>query len=108
MQLLKSISILFLSFSLIQCSTLPRTTVSGVGNEGRIIIDCDPSNAMVYVDGEKVGKASKFNSESEALVLQSGSHVIEIRKKDYQTFRKEIYVGNRVLQTLQVRLQRSE
>jgi len=102
-----TVFILFVSVALWQCSTMPKTTVSGVGNQGRVMIDCDPSSAIVYVDGVKIGKASKFDSESDALVLESGSHLIEIRKKKYQAFRKEIYVGNRVLQTLQVKLHKS-
>ncbi|MBI4208672.1 MAG: PEGA domain-containing protein [Deltaproteobacteria bacterium] len=87
-----------------QCSTMPKTTVSGLGNEGKVVILCEPSNAWVYVDGNKVGKASKFDSESNPLTLSNGSHVIELRKKGYQSYRKEVYVGNRVLQRVEATL----
>jgi hypothetical protein len=96
--------ILGIGFLATQCSTLPKTTVSGLGNEGKVVILCEPSGALVYVDGNKVGKASGFDSESNPLVLSNGSHVIELRKKGYQTYRKEVYVGNRVLQKIEVTL----
>ncbi len=98
--------VLTASFWGMQCSTLPKTTVSGLGNEGGIIIHCQPSSALVYVDGNKMGKTSKFDSESSPLVLENGSHVIEFKKKGYQTYRKEVYVGNRVLQRIEVSLTR--
>jgi hypothetical protein len=49
--------------------------------------------ASVYVDGALVGKAGDFDGlTSGHLVLESGSHVLEIKAAGYETFNKTLTV----------------
>ena len=80
-------------------------TRRGIGNEGFLIIQAVPDDAEVYVDGQSVGKAGKY--ESDPLELSSGTHKIEIRKAGYVSEFREVYSGNQSRHTLKVNLRKS-
>jgi hypothetical protein len=80
-------------------------TRRGIGNEGFLIIQAVPDDAEVYVDGEKVGQAEKF--ESTPLELSSGTHKIEIRKAGFFSEVRDIYAGNQSRHTLKINLKKS-
>jgi len=80
-------------------------TRRGIGNEGFLIIQAVPDDADVYVDGEKVGQAGKF--ESTPLELSGGTHKIEIRKAGFLPEVRDIYAGNQSRHTLKVNLRKS-
>jgi len=80
-------------------------TRRGIGNEGFLIIQAVPDDAEVYVDGEKVGQAGKF--ENTPLELSSGTHKIEIRKAGFLPEIRDVYAGNQSRHTLKVNLRKS-
>ena len=80
-------------------------TRRGIGNEGFLIIQATPDDAEVYVDGEKIGQAGKF--ESTPLELSSGTHKIEIRKAGFLPEVRDVYAGNQSRHTLKVNLRKS-
>jgi len=84
---------------------MPQETLRGVGNEGFLIIQADPDDAEVYVDGQLAGRAGKY--ESDPLELSSGTHRIEFRKAGYSVETREVYVGNQSRHTLKVNLRKS-
>jgi len=84
---------------------VPQETRRGVGNEGLLIIQAVPDDAEVYVDGQLVGKAGKYDSDP--LELSSGTHKIEIRKAGYFSEIREVYSGNQSRHTLKVNLRKS-
>ena len=79
------------------CMT-PQAEVKGVGNEGLVAIFCKPSDALVYVDGQLVGRANQFDGRPGYLQVSSGRHIIEIKKDGYKPFRKEIYASNALIE----------
>jgi hypothetical protein len=83
---------------------MPKDTRRGVGNEGFLIIQADPDDAEVYVDGQLAGRAGKY--ESDPLELSSGTHKIEFRKVGYFSETREVYVGNQSRHTLKVNLRK--
>jgi len=91
-------AVLFLGCSL-------HETRRGIGNEGFLIIQAVPDDAEVYVDGERVGQAGKF--ESTPLELSSGTHKVEIRKAGFISEVRDIYAGNQSRHTLKVNLRKS-
>jgi len=91
------------AFLFLGCSL--HETRRGIGNEGFLIIQATPDDAEVYVDGEKVGRAGKF--ESTPLELSNGTHKIEIRKVGFLSEVREVYVGNQSQHTLKVNLKKS-
>ncbi len=84
---------------------MPRETRRGVGNEGFLTIQATPDDAEVYVDGQKFGRAEKF--ESDPLELSGGTHKIELRREGFLPDVREIYVGNQSRHTLKVILRKS-
>ncbi len=84
---------------------LPQETRRGVGNEGFLTIQAIPDDSDVYVDGQLVGQAGKY--ERTPLELSSGTHRIEIRKAGFLPEVREIYAGNQSRHTLKVNLRRS-
>ena len=80
-------------------------THRGIGNEGFLIIQAVPDDAEVYVDGERVGQAGKF--ENTPLELSSGTHKIEIRKAGFLPEVRDVYAGNQSRHTLKVNLRKS-
>ncbi|MBM4330484.1 MAG: PEGA domain-containing protein [Deltaproteobacteria bacterium] len=83
---------------------IPQETRRGVGSEGFLIIQANPDDAEVYVNGEKVGLASQF--EKKPLELRSGPHKIEFRKAGFIAEIREVYVGNQSRHTLKVSLRK--
>lgn len=79
------------------CMT-PEAQVKGQGNEGLLAIFCDPPDAEVYVDGQLVGKANRFDGRPGYLQVTSGRHVIELKKDGYKPYRQEIYASNAIIE----------
>ena len=103
---MKRLSLLLLAVLLILSACgMPKETRRGVGNEGLLIIQAVPDDAEVYVDGQSVGRAGKY--ESDPLELSSGTHKIEIRKAGYVSEFREVYSGNQSRHTLKVNLRKS-
>ncbi len=101
---MKRFAFLVLAAILIWGCSLQETR-RGIGNEGFLVIQATPDDAEVFVDGEKVGQAGKF--ESAPLELSSGTHKIEIRKAGFLSEAREVYVGNQSRHTLKVNLRKS-
>ncbi len=96
---------IFIIILLAGCWGTPETVKGGVGNEGQLRIICKPGNAEVYIDGALTqNKAKKY--EDTPLLLRSGTHKVEIRRKGYEPFYQEIYVSNGVLDTISVTLRK--
>ena len=88
------------------CWGTPETVKGGVGNEGQLRIICEPGDAEVYIDGAKLQKKAK-KYEDKPLLLRSGTHKVEIRRKGYEPFYQEVYISNGVLDTISVTLRKS-
>lgn len=86
-------SCLFLLYS---CCSGPTSEVRTLGNEGRIKLQVQPDDAVVYIDGEKKGEAGKFDGDPEYLIVPSGFHKFELRKDGYKTYSRKLYSGNAI------------
>ncbi len=94
-----------LAFLLLWGCGYPKETRRGVGNEGFLVIQAIPDDAEVYVDGQLMGEAGKF--EKDPLELSSGTHKIEIRKSGFISEVREVYAGNQSRHTLKINLRKS-
>lgn len=100
-------SAVFCLFLLCSCCFGPTSEVRTIGNEGRIKLQVQPGDAIVYVDGEKKGEAAKFRGDPEYLFIPSGFHRLEIKKEGYKTYSRKLYSGN-ALQEIKVILSEVE
>ncbi len=98
-----SIAAIMISLMLLGCG-MPSETLKTVGSEGIVKIIADPGNADVYVDGNYIGKAYRFNGNPELLKLAHGTHTIELKKDGYQTYTTRIFVGNQAIDTVNIML----
>lgn len=101
---MKTFALLGFAFLLLGACGLQESR-RGVGNEGFLIIQSDPADALVYVDGQKAGEAAQF--EKDPLELPSGTHKIEIRKAGYQPESRDVYVSNQSRHTLKISLRKA-
>ncbi len=74
----------------------PKSQVYGVGNEGGLVFDVNPSDAEVVLDGVVQGKASDFTYDR-YLKVAAGTHKLELRAPGFETYGREIYVSNTLL-----------
>jgi hypothetical protein len=102
---MQKLFLLFLAILACWGCGLPQETRRGVGNEGFLLIQAVPDDAEVYLDGQWVGQAGKY--EKNPLELSSGTHKIEVRKTGFLSEVREIYAGNQSRHTLKVNLRKS-
>jgi len=69
---------------------------------GRINLNVQPADAIVFVDGQERGRGSV------SLELSAAPHVIEVSKPGYRAFRREVTPRPGFPQSLSVRLQSEE
>jgi hypothetical protein len=81
---------------LYSCCSGPASSVKTVGNEGKIKFLVEPENAIVYVDGEKKGKADQFDGDPDYLELPGGFHKIEIKKDGYKEYSRKLFTGGSI------------
>jgi len=61
-------------------------------NGAPVEMHVNPKKATVTVDGTSVGQARDFDTKAYPLWLNTGSHVMELRHKGYQTLRVKFEV----------------
>jgi len=74
----------------------PKSQVYGVGNDGGLIFDVNPPEALVYLDGVQQGASSLFTQER-YLKVSAGKHLVELKFPGYETYTREIFVSNSLL-----------
>lgn len=57
-----------------------------------VVLDIIPRKAALVIDGGEAGKARDYGSRAYPLLLKSGTHVLELRYKGYQTLRVKLTV----------------
>ena len=62
---------------------------------GSIMIDSEPSNAKIYLDGKEVGTTPETVAD-----LQPGKHTLEIKKARYKVWRESIETEADTVKTL--------
>lgn len=103
---MKKLFFILMALALVAACGYPKETLRGVGHEGFLLIVANPSDAEVYINGEKMGMASDF--ESSPLELRSGTHKVEIRRAGYLPDIRDVFVGNQSRHTLKVNLKKAQ
>jgi hypothetical protein len=104
---------LLLLFFLLGCAAIkqrevePQTKPIRRQPSGLLIVNCDPPDALLYVDGRLEGAVSDFSSERGGRAVSLGPHRIVISKEGYYPYRAEFIIDERGL-TINVRLKKRE
>lgn len=97
---LRMASILVLSLAL-GCQE-PRTSISIPESRPRILIQQAPADAIVLVDGKEVGQARNFNGNPGVLLIEAGTHLVEVRLGDQVLISQRVFLGGGELRTIVV------
>lgn len=62
-----------------------------------------PANASLYVDGLNMGMASQFDGKSNVLLVESGTHLIEVKSADGEVLHSEtVFLSSSTTKLLRV------
>lgn len=73
---------------------MPVTTVSTVDSRPSISIVGAPDDAVLVVDGVQIGAASRYNGEPNVLVVEPGTHRIEVRHGGVTLYDQPVFVDS--------------
>lgn len=80
----------------------PRTSTSIPESRPRIMIQQAPQGSVVFVDGKEVGQAKDYNGEPGVLLLEAGTHLVEVRLGDQVLISQRIFLGGGELRTIAI------
>ncbi len=75
------------------------------GGTGILELDSTPGGAEVFVDGKKKSTTPEQEGQKLKMELEEGDHEVEIRKAGVGSARKKVFVGDRVTQSLTLRIE---
>lgn len=96
--LLLSLSVLFL---VIGC-VAPRTTVQAIDGRSTLIVKDAPKGAVLLVDGVVVGSADTYSGEPSVLLVEPGTHLVEVRLGDRLLVSQRTFFGGGEMRTIAV------
>lgn len=79
---------------IVAACTMPSTTVRSVDGRPSISIAGAPADAVLLVDGLQVGAASLYNGEPNVLVVEPGTHRIEVRQGGLSLYDQRVFVDS--------------
>lgn len=93
-----SILVLFLG---VGCQE-PRTSTSVPESRPRILIQQAPQGSVVFVDGKEVGQAKDYNGNPGVLLMEAGTHLVEVRLGDQVLISQRVFLGGGELRTISI------
>jgi hypothetical protein len=83
---------LALSLLLLGCKD-PVTVVRAVDDRPRLLIAGAPQGAVLYLDGKAVGPADAYRGEPGVLLVEAGTHLVEVRLGDRVVLTQKVFLG---------------
>lgn len=96
--LLLSLSVLFLAIGCVA----PRTTAQAIDGRSTLIVKDAPKGAVLLVDGVAVGPADAYNGEPSVLLVEPGTHLVEVRLGDRLLVSRRTFFGGGEMRTIAV------
>jgi hypothetical protein len=93
-------SALFLTL-ILGCAA-PRTSTQAVDGRPKVLVKDAPKGAVLFVDGVSVGQADSYSGGPAVLLLEPGTHLIEIKAGDRLLVSQRIFFGGGELRTISV------
>jgi len=63
-----------------------------------------PDGAVVFVDGLEMGQASRFDGKKNVLLVESGTHLVEVKSADGQVLHSEtLFLSGSTTKILQIK-----
>jgi len=94
--------VMLVALLLLAACSMPNTTVRTTNTRPGIAIDGAPDGAILYVDGQRVGEANKYDGQPNVLVVEPGTHTVVVKGADgAPLIDRKIYVESE-LKTIKV------
>lgn len=71
---------------------MPSSVVKTTDTRPRISISGAPVDSLLYVDGINMGLASQYSGQPDVLILQPGTHKIQVYSNDQVIYDKNIFI----------------
>jgi hypothetical protein len=88
----KNISLFFILIAMIGC-VYPNRQVQTVDDRPGLVIVGAPPNAVLYIDGLEIGPAQKYNGKPEVLLVNPGTHSVQIRQGSNILRSLDVFLG---------------
>ena len=86
------IVLIFCLLTLLAGCSMPSTTVRSVDSRPGIVIAGAPEEAILLVDGIRIGKAADYNGEPNQLLIEPGTHRIVVQQGGVVIYDQLIFV----------------
>ncbi len=80
----------------------PRTITQTTDGRPKILIKGAEKGALLFVDGTLMGQAASYSGDPSILLLEPGTHVIEVKAGDRLLFSQRIFFGGGEIRTISV------
>lgn len=102
---MRTVLALFLAIGLggIAACQYPTTNVEITDERPTIAFKGAPFGAVVFVDGLEHGSVANYDGVENSLIVEPGSHLVEVRYGGNVIFTERVYLGNRATKTFVVR-----
>jgi len=88
---------------LLVCScSYPTSEVRVLDDRPTIVVENAPKGALLFVDGLDMGQAGLYDGRKNALILEPGTHEIEVMNQGNVIHSERIFLGDGESKTLKV------
>lgn len=99
---MKRLLVFFPITLLIYACSYPTSEVRVLDDRPSIVIQNAPIGALLFVDGLNMGIAGLYDGREKALLLEPGTHKIEVISQNNVLYSEQIFLGGGELKTLKV------
>jgi len=80
----------------------PTTSVKVLDERPSLVIQNAPRDSVLIVDGLDMGKASFYDGQKKVLLLEPGTHKVEVRSNNKRIHSEKIFLGGGETKTINV------
>jgi len=95
------IALLALPLLLLACAD-PVTVTRTVDGRPRLLLQGAPQGAVLFLDGKAVGEAGTYAGDPGVLLVEPGTHVVEVKLGERLLLSQKIFLGGGEQRTLVV------
>ncbi|MGR3310444.1 MAG: hypothetical protein ACUZ77_06670 [Candidatus Brocadiales bacterium] len=99
---MKYLIILFFTMLLVYGCAYPTSGVRVLDKRPSIVVQNAPRNATLIVDGLNMGLANDYNVRHRALLVESGTHKIEVMYNGLPLLSEQVFLGSGEMKTFRV------
>jgi hypothetical protein len=99
---MKRLLVFFFITLLVYGCHYPTSEVRVLDDRPSIVIQNAPIGAFLFVDGLNMGQARLYDGRERALLVEPGTHKIEVMSQDNVIHSERVFLGDGELKTLKV------